>query len=235
MTKIPLKFLDNDLPAMWNIVTGEYWRLMDNFSAKEYCLALFGKRVASHEMAENNAISYWLSFGDNGDLMASNLFAKRIVFHVFKLVSHKEKIAITLENIDLLPIPIKRTLYKELVSRLPDVQFIIFTNCPFVIQGSANANVVTVGKTAEIEHHRVTNFMEWRIEAILSDIMRLDDNIMTDEYQAYMAQFMTALQNKDRTACENILSEWCNKTPFYPHDYTGKLLHLQMTSIPKKR
>lgn len=119
-----------------------------------------------------------------------------------------EEAVVLVDEIDLHLHPKwQRDLVPTLSKIFPNVQFIVTTHSPHVLQSMEDVNLYVLRRHAEsgeieAERSNVTNFTGWTVEEILSVTMELRDDVLSVAYNAVKKDFEEALRNKDRAAAQ---------------------------------
>lgn len=119
-----------------------------------------------------------------------------------------EEAVVLVDEIDLHLHPKwQRDLVPTLSKIFPNVQFIVTTHSPHVLQSMEDANLYVMRRNAEsgeieAERSNVTNFTGWTVEEILGVTMELGDDVLSVAYNAVKKDFEEALRNKDRAAAQ---------------------------------
>lgn len=120
----------------------------------------------------------------------------------------QEEAVVLVDEIDLHLHPKwQRDLVPTLSKIFPNVQFIVTTHSPHVLQSMEDVNLYVLRRNAEsgeieAERSNVTNFTGWTVEEILGVTMELGDDVLSVAYNAVKKDFEEALRNKDRTAAQ---------------------------------
>lgn len=120
----------------------------------------------------------------------------------------QEEAVVLVDEIDLHLHPKwQRDLVPTLSKIFPNVQFIVTTHSPHVLQSMEDVNLYVLRRNAEsgeieAERSRETNFTGWTVEEILGVTMELGDDVLSVAYNAVKKDFEEALRNKDRTAAQ---------------------------------
>ena len=101
----------------------------------------------------------------------------------------------------------QRDLVPTLSKIFPNVQFIVTTHSPHVLQSMEDVNLYVLRRNAEsgeieAERSNVTSFTGWTVEEILGVTMELGDDVLSVAYNAVKKDFEEALRNKDRAAAQ---------------------------------
>lgn len=120
----------------------------------------------------------------------------------------QEEAVVLVDEIDLHLHPKwQRDLVPTLSKIFPNVQFIVTTHSPHVLQSMEDVNLYVLRRDAEsgeieAERSNVTNFTGWTVEDILSVTMELGDDVLSVAYNAVKKDFEESLRNKDRAAAQ---------------------------------
>ena len=120
----------------------------------------------------------------------------------------QEEAVVLVDEIDLHLHPKwQRDLVPTLSKIFPNVQFIVTTHSPHVLQSMEDVNLYVLRRNAEsgeieAERSNVTNFTGWTVEEILGVTMELGDDVLSVAYNAVKKDFEEALRNKDRAAAQ---------------------------------
>ena len=106
----------------------------------------------------------------------------------------------------------QRDLVPTLSKIFPNVQFIVTTHSPHVLQSMEDVNLYVLRRNAEsgeieAERSNVTNFTGWTVEEILSETMELKEGVRSVVYNEKKRTFEDALKAKDREQAEQIYAE----------------------------
>ena len=106
----------------------------------------------------------------------------------------------------------QRDLVPTLSKIFPNVQFIVTTHSPHVLQSMEDVNLYVLRRNAEsgeieAERSNVTNFTGWTVEEILSETMELKEGVRSVVYNEKKRAFENALKAKDRQAAERLYAE----------------------------
>jgi predicted ATP-binding protein involved in virulence len=125
---------------------------------------------------------------------------------------------------------------REIISYVSEifknVQFIVTTHSPLIIQSMQEVNLYTLRREDEkiiVEHSPVTNFSGWTVEEILRDTMKLDNDIHSDYLQNAYKMFDDGLDNNDvkkaREAYNTLIKI------LHPNNPARRLLKLQLSQM----
>ena len=120
----------------------------------------------------------------------------------------QEEAVVLVDEIDLHLHPKwQRDLVPTLSKIFPNVQFIVTTHSPHVLQSMEDVNLYVLRRDAEsgeieAERSNVTSFTGWTVEEILGVTMELGDDVLSVAYNAVKKDFEEALRNKDRAAAQ---------------------------------
>ena len=124
-----------------------------------------------------------------------------------------EEAVVLVDEIDLHLHPKwQRDLVPTLSKIFPNVQFIVTTHSPHVLQSMADVNLYVLRRDETsgeitVERSDVTDFTGWTVEEILSETMELKDGVRSVVYNEKKRAFENALEAKDRQAAERLYAE----------------------------
>lgn len=124
-----------------------------------------------------------------------------------------EEAVVLVDEIDLHLHPKwQRDLVPTLSKIFPNVQFIVTTHSPHVLQSMADVNLYVLRRDETsgeitVERSDVTDFTGWTVEEILSETMELKDGVRSVVYNEKKRAFENALKAKDRQAAEQLYAE----------------------------
>ena len=124
-----------------------------------------------------------------------------------------EEAVVLVDEIDLHLHPKwQRDLVPTLSKIFPNVQFIVTTHSPHVLQSMADVNLYVLRRDETsgeitVERSDVTDFTGWTVEEILSETMELKDGVRSVVYNEKKRAFENALKAKDRQAAERLYAE----------------------------
>lgn len=113
-----------------------------------------------------------------------------------------------------------------------NVQFIVTTHSPLVIQSMNEVNLYVLRRQGEkltAERSPITNFSGWTVEEILRETMKMDNDVYSDVYQKYFQMFDEGLDQGDKEKAENayqVLTEI-----LHPQNPERRLLKLQLARL----
>lgn len=126
----------------------------------------------------------------------------------------------------------QRRIIAHLTKYFPNTQFIVTAHSPLIVQSAEEINLVILkkeGESVHIEQPKIRTFRGWTVEEILTDLMALEGQTMSQTYLDLMQQFDDALDADDYEKAEAAYGE-LDKI-LHPNSYQRKLLQLQMTSL----
>lgn len=155
-----------------------------------------------------------LGFGYQTTLTWLTDFCKRM-FELYPDAENPlhEEAVVLVDEIDLHLHPKwQRDLVPTLSKIFPNVQFIVTTHSPHVLQSMEDVNLYVLRRDAEsgeieAERSNVTNFTGWTVEEILSETMELKEGVRSVVYNEKKRAFEDALKAKDRAQAEKIYAE----------------------------
>lgn len=148
----------------------------------------------------------------------------------------QESAIVLIDEIDLHLHPKwQRDIILFLSNAFPNIQFIVTTHSPLVIQSMNDVNLYVLHREdneVHIEKSPITNFRGWTVEEILRDTMRLESDIHSDEYQDYMKLFDRGLDENDKEKINKAYLTLCKI--LHPENPVRRLLELQISSFMDK-
>lgn len=120
-----------------------------------------------------------------------------------------------------------------LVSIFPNIQFIVTTHSPHVIQSAEPDQIVALeNKTGEVTLRTLPKsaygFKGWTVDEVLTDVMGMKDT-RTEVFGRLMAAFNTAIDEENYALAQRAYQDLdCS---LHPTSHTRKLLRLQLASI----
>ncbi len=114
----------------------------------------------------------------------------------------EESAVVLIDEIDLHLHPKwQRDIISIISNVFKNVQFIVTTHSPLVIQSMTEVNLYVLrrqGDKVVAERFPVTNFSGWTVEEILRDAMKMEDDIYSDLLQENYASFEKALDEENK-------------------------------------
>ena len=146
-----------------------------------------------------------LGFGYQTSLTWLADLCKRM-FELYPDAEHPlhEEAVVLVDEIDLHLHPKwQRDLVPTLSKIFPNVQFIVTTHSPHVLQSMEDVNLYVLRRDETsgeitVERSDVTDFTGWTVEDILSVTMELGEDVLSIAYNAVKKEFEEAIRNKDR-------------------------------------
>lgn len=126
----------------------------------------------------------------------------------------------------------QRDIISFLSRAFPNIQFIVTTHSPLVIQSMNEVNLYVLhrqGDKVVVEHSDYTNFKGWTVEEILRDVMRLESDIYSDDYQKQMKLFDEGLDENDKAKAR--LAYHTLSKMLHPQNPVKRLLELQFSQL----
>jgi predicted ATP-binding protein involved in virulence len=144
-----------------------------------------------------------------------------------------ESAIVLVDEIDLHLHPMwQRDIISFLSKAFPNVQFIVTTHSPLVIQSMEDVNLYVLHREENkvtVEHSSVSNFKGWTVEEILRDTMRLESDIHSDTYQESINKFDEGLDQNDKIKVVEAYKELCKI--LHPENPVRRLLELQLPNL----
>ena len=116
----------------------------------------------------------------------------------------------------------------------PNIQFIVTTHSPLVLQSMENVNLYVLRRDNDgvfAEKIPQTDFRGWTVEEILRDVMKMDDDIYSDLYQRYFREFEEGLNAKNYQIAFDAYSEL--KKSLHPNNPLRRILEIQLNQLDK--
>lgn len=129
----------------------------------------------------------------------------------------------------------QRDIISFLSKSFPNVQFIVTSHSPLVIQSMDEVNLYTLHRhenLVKVEKCPYTNFIGWTVEEILRDIMKLDKDIHSDEYQENMNLFDEGLDENDISKAKQAYDVL--RKILHPTSSVRRLLDLQFSQMKQQ-
>lgn len=126
----------------------------------------------------------------------------------------------------------QRRIIAHLTDHFPNTQFIATAHSPLVVQSADRINLVILRKEGDhvnIEQHDIQSFKGWTVEEILTDLMLLDGQTMSQTYLALIRQFDEALDEDNFEKAKDAYDQL--DAILHPTSSQRKLLKIQMTSL----
>jgi AAA15 family ATPase/GTPase len=126
----------------------------------------------------------------------------------------------------------QRRIIAHLTQYFPNTQFIVTAHSPLIVQSAEEVNLVILKKEngeIVIEQPNIRSFKGWTIEEIMTDLMQLEGQTMSNTYLDLMQQFDEALDEDDY---EKANKAYIKLTSIlHPQSSQRKLMKIQMTSL----
>lgn len=114
-----------------------------------------------------------------------------------------------------------------------NVQFIVTTHSPLVIQSMKEVNLYVLRRDDDdkitVEHSPITNFSGWSVEEILRDTMKLDNDIQSNYLQESYKLFDEGLDNNDIDKAHEAYNTLIKI--LHPNNPARRLLKLQLDQM----
>lgn len=128
----------------------------------------------------------------------------------------------------------QRKVIPFLSKNFPNVQFIVTTHSPLVIQSMENINLYVLHRnedTVIAERFPRNDFRGWTVEEILRDVMHLEDDVHTDYYQKHYTSFENALDERDKD--EAIKAFNALEKLLHPNNPLRRILEIQINQLKR--
>lgn len=126
----------------------------------------------------------------------------------------------------------QRRIIAHLTKYFPNTQFIVTAHSPLIVQSANEVNLVILKKTADhvtIDQPNIRSFKGWTVEEILTDLMELEGQTMSNTYLDLMQQFDNALDEDNYEKAREAYDQ-LDKI-LHPSSSQRKLMKIQMTSL----
>ncbi|MBK9451462.1 MAG: AAA family ATPase [Bacteroidetes bacterium] len=164
--------------------------------------------------------------------MVADIAKKMIDHYPDSSTPFYESAVILIDEIDLHLHPSwQQRILNDLTTHFPNVQFIVTTHSPLVLQSAKKVNLAVLHSTENgvtIKNYKDTTFSGWSPEEILHDLMELD-HTHSDLYGELMRKFKDAVI-EDRYLEAKALFDQLDKI-LHPNNVTRRLLKLDLASL----
>ena len=144
-----------------------------------------------------------------------------------------ENAVVLIDEIDLHLHPKwQRDIISIISNVFKNVQFIVTTHSPLVIQSMEEVNLYVLrrqGDKVVAERSPVTNFSGWTVEEILRDTMKMETDVYSDLLQRNYALFEEALDLNDREKAKNAYQKLLEI--LHPQNPQKRLMKLQFDQM----
>lgn len=144
-----------------------------------------------------------------------------------------ENAVVLIDEIDLHLHPKwQRDIISILSNVFKNVQFIVTTHSPLVIQSMEEVNLYVLRRQGEkvvAERSPVTNFSGWTVEEILRDTMKMENDVYSDLLQKNYALFEKALDLNDREKAKSAYQKLLDI--LHPQNPQKRLMKLQFDQM----
>jgi predicted ATP-binding protein involved in virulence len=126
----------------------------------------------------------------------------------------------------------QRRIVAHLSLHFPNTQFIVTAHSPLIVQSAEEVNLVILKKEENqvtIEQPNIRSFKGWTIEEIMTDLMQLEGQTMSNTYLNLMQQFDDALDMDDYDKAKDAYNQL--NGILHPQSSQRKLMKIQMTSL----
>ena len=126
----------------------------------------------------------------------------------------------------------QREIISYLSEAFPNVQFIVTTHSPLVVQSANDINLYVLKRDeneVNIEKAPRSNYSGWTVEEILRETMELESDVHSDIYNNLLAQFNKGLDNGDKAAVEEAYRRL--DQILHPNNPVRRLLELQKDTM----
>ena len=122
----------------------------------------------------------------------------------------------------------QRDIIGYLSKAFPNIQFIVSTHSPMVLQSMADVNLYVLNRKdgkVTVKRSETTDFNGWSVEEILRDTMEMDNDIYSDTYQECMRLFDEGLDENDKEKAKRAYSELLRI--LHPENPLRRMLEIQ--------
>lgn len=127
----------------------------------------------------------------------------------------------------------QREIISHLSKAFPNVQFIVTTHSPLIVQSIKNINLYILNRDQEekvcVVKSQQDNYCGWTVEEILRDTMGLDSNINSDYYNNTVSKFYEGLDNNDKKKVEEAYK--ILDSILHPNNPTRRMFQLQKDTM----
>ena len=126
----------------------------------------------------------------------------------------------------------QREIISYLSEAFPNVQFIVTTHSPLVVQSANDINLYVLKRDeneVNIEKAPRSNYSGWTVEEILRETMELESDVHSDIYNNLLAQFNKGLDNGDKAVVEEAYRRL--DQILHPNNPVRRLLELQKDTM----
>lgn len=126
----------------------------------------------------------------------------------------------------------QREIISYLSEAFPNVQFIVTTHSPLVVQSAKDINLYVLKRDeneVNIEKAPRSNYSGWTVEEILRETMELESDVHSDIYNNLLAQFNKGLDNGDKATVEEAYRRL--DQILHPNNPVRRLLELQKDTM----
>lgn len=175
-----------------------------------------------------------LGYGYQGSINWLLDLTKRMIDHYSQSADPLSMPAIVLiDEIDLHLHPAwQRKILKHLSEIFVNIQFIVTTHSPLIIQSAENVNLILLQKKedhVDITQPDIYNYKGWSVEEIMSELMGLQETVYSDTYLKLMFEFDKALDDED---FEGATAAYQKLDEILPSESgQRKILRIQMASL----
>lgn len=118
-----------------------------------------------------------------------------------------ERAVVLVDEVDLHLHPKwQREIISYLSEAFPNIQFIVTTHSPLIVQSIKKINLYLLNRDQEgkvcVKKSHQENYCGWTVEEILRDTMGLDADINSNYYNRVVSMFYEALDNEDKKEVE---------------------------------
>ena len=126
----------------------------------------------------------------------------------------------------------QRKIIAHLTKHFPNTQFIVTAHSPLIVQSAEEVNLVILKKENDrvvVDQPKIRSFKGWTVEEIMTDLMQLEGQTMSNTYLSLMTQFDEALDEDDYEKAQSAYNQL--DAILHPQSSQRKLLRLQMSAL----
>lgn len=127
----------------------------------------------------------------------------------------------------------QREIISYLSASFPNIQFIVTTHSPLVVQSMEDINLYVLHRDEEgkvhVDKSDRSNYSGWTVEEILRETMDLKSGVHSDAYNKLLESFNDGLDNNDKEKVNEAYNDL--DRILHPHNPLRRLLELQKDTM----
>lgn len=127
----------------------------------------------------------------------------------------------------------QRDIISYLSKAFPNVQFIVTTHSPLVVQSIEDINLYVLHRDEEgkvcLEKSNKSNYSGWSVEEILRDTMGLNSDVHSDIYNQLLEKFNEGLEQSDKDKVQEAFNAL--EKILHPNNPIRRMLELQKNTM----